>query len=86
MSSYKWIFDWFSDPATHKRMLDDTVRCEAFRRALQATVRPGDVVVDVGAGTGLLSFFAAQAGASRVYAIEFCPIADVAASLIEANG
>ena len=50
------------------------------------TVKPGDVVVDLGAGTGLLSFFALQAGAHHVYAIEMSRIADVAAELIEANG
>jgi len=49
-------------------------------------VKPGDVVVDLGAGTGLLSFFALQAGARHVYAIEMSRIADVAAELIEANG
>jgi len=41
---------------------------------------------DLGAGTGLLSFFAAQAGARHVYAIEMSGIAEVAAELIEANG
>ena len=43
------------------------------------------MVVDVGAGTGLLSFFALEAGARHVYAIEISPIADAAAELIEAN-
>jgi SAM-dependent methyltransferase len=44
-----------------------------------------DVVVDIGAGTGLLSFFAVQAGARHVYAIEKSGIAQVAAELVEAN-
>jgi len=86
VSTHEQISDWFSDPFSHKRMLDDTVRCEAFRRAIQKAVRPGDIVVDLGAGTGLLSFFAVEAGARHVYAVEFSSIADVAAELIEANG
>jgi len=49
-------------------------------------VKPGDLVVDLGAGTGLLSFFPLQAGARHVYAIEMSPIACAAAELIDANG
>ncbi len=78
--------DSFSDPGVQERMLLDRARCDAFREAILRTVNPGDVVVDLGAGTGLLSFFAVQAGARRVYAIEMSGIADVAAQLIEANG
>ena len=44
------------------------------------------MVVDLGAGTGLLSFFALQAGACHVYAIEMSDIADAAAESIEAKG
>ena len=46
----------------------------------------GKVVVDVGAGSGILSFFAARAGAAKVYAIEASTIAEVCRSLVEANG
>ena len=46
----------------------------------------GKVVVDVGAGSGILSLFAAQAGAERVYAIEASEMADHARRLCEANG
>lgn len=67
-------------------MLLDKTRCDAYRQAILQTVKPGDVVVDLGAGTGLLSFFAMQAGARHVYAIEMSAIADVTAQLIDANG
>jgi predicted RNA methylase len=86
VSTPEQICDWFSDPPAHKRLLDDSVRCDAFRRAIQKAVKPGDIVVDLGAGTGLLSFFAVQAGARHVYAIEASSIADLAEELTRANG
>ena len=73
-------------PYSHEKALLDKIRCDAYQNAIQRTVKPGDVVVDIGAGTGLLSFFAAQAGARHVYAIEVSSIADVASELIKANG
>lgn len=67
-------------------MLDDAARCSAFDRALQAVVRPGDVVVDVGSGTGILSFFAARAGASKVWGFEITRIIDMARWFAAQNG
>ena len=77
---------WQRDLDSHLSMLFDTVRLDAFRRAIDATVSPGDVVVDVGCGTGVLSFMACEAGARRVHAIEGAPILDVARELAVANG
>jgi SAM-dependent methyltransferase len=72
---------WF-----HQWMLADETRTDAFRRALAASVRPGDVVLDVGAGTAILGILAAQAGARKVYAVEPSGIAAVAERLVRDNG
>lgn len=70
----------------HRHMLKDTARTGGYQKAIQALVRPGDVVIDVGAGTGVMSLFAARAGARKVYAIESTPIARLAERIVAANG
>lgn len=55
--------------------------------ALDETVQPGTHVLDVGAGSGILSIAAVKLGANRVDAFEIDPIAaDVARANCEANG
>jgi type I protein arginine methyltransferase len=71
----------------HAFCLTDTgTRLGNFARALTALVRPGDTVLDLGAGTGLLSFLARRAGAARVYAVEESDASAFGALLAEANG
>jgi predicted RNA methylase len=72
----------YAEFETHRTMLRDRIRTETFRRALEAAVKPGDVVLDVGTGTGILGLFAARAGAAKVYAVEQTSIARLAEELI----
>jgi precorrin-6B methylase 2 len=76
----------YSNICGQESMLKDDVRCEAFRNAIYEVVRPDSVVLDIGAGTGLLSIFAAQAGAKKVYAVERTDIAGLATRIIDENG
>ncbi len=76
----------YTQLSLHRWMLRDEVRNEAYRTAIVRAVKPGDAVLDMGAGTGILSIFAAQAGARKVYAVERTGIAAVARRMIERNG
>ena len=69
----------------HQAMLEDRRRLAAFQRAIRAAVRPGDVVVDVGTGTGVLAFMAYLAGASRVVGLDRTEIVETAERVREAN-
>lgn len=68
------------------RMIADQVRTSAYRAALERAVRPGSVVVDLGAGTGVFSLLACRLGVSRVYAIEPACSIEVLRECAEAAG
>jgi SAM-dependent methyltransferase len=76
----------YGDIELHRRMVSDHPRTNAFAAAIREVVQPGDVVLDVGTGTGILAMFAAKAGARKVYAIDATEIAQVASDLVKANG
>ncbi len=76
----------FDNPRTHIAMINDEARTRTYLEAIREVVRPGDVVVEIGTGTGILSIAAAQAGAKHIYAIEAGRIADVAEANFAANG
>jgi protein arginine N-methyltransferase 1 len=72
--------------AGYGKMVADQVRMDAYVAALRGAVRPGAVVADIGAGTGVFSLLACQMGARKVYAIEPDDAIQVAKSLAAANG
>jgi precorrin-6B methylase 2 len=76
----------WADPVEHARMLHDDRRTRDYINALEHAVRPGDVVLDIGTGSGVLAVAAARAGARHVYAVEASDIAAVAAQVFAANG
>lgn len=55
-------------------MIADSVRIGPYIQAIEAAVRPGDVVVDLGCGPGFFALVACRAGARRVYAIDLADI------------
>lgn len=71
----------------HAHMLDDPLRTKPLLAAIKKTVRPGDAVLDIGTGLGLLAIAAAKAGAGQVYAVDCDASAlEVAAKNIQKSG
>jgi protein arginine N-methyltransferase 1 len=69
-------------------MLMDHVRMRAYHSAIMSnkSLFEGKVILDVGTGSGVLALWAAQAGAAKVYAVEYTDMAKHARKLIEKNG
>ncbi|XP_068098753.1 protein arginine N-methyltransferase 6 [Hyperolius riggenbachi] len=81
-------FQCYSDITIHEEMLSDTVRTNAYKLAIFRNLDAlfGKTVLDVGAGTGILSLFCAQAGASKVYAVEASAVSQLASNVVKHNG
>ena len=82
-----YYFNSYSNFNIHEEMLKDKVRTGAYQKAIleNKEIFKDKIVLDIGSGTGILSFFAAEAGAKHVYGIEFADIADFSIEIIKKN-
>lgn len=71
----------------HAIMIQDKVRTASYASFILNTSElfRDAVVLDVGCGTGILSLFAARAGAKRVISVDASPIAEKAAQIVKDN-
>lgn len=78
----------FRSSEIHEMMLKDTIRTEAYRDFILSnpTLFKGATVLDVGCGTGILSMFAAKAGAKKVFAVDASKVAFKAMRTVKENG
>ncbi|XP_062454412.1 histone-arginine methyltransferase CARM1 isoform X2 [Rhea pennata] len=70
-----------------QNMMQDYVRTGTYQRAILQNHSDfkDKIVLDVGCGSGILSFFAAQAGARKIYAVEASTMAQHAEVLVKSN-
>jgi protein arginine N-methyltransferase 1 len=70
----------------HLGYLADTRRLQQYETAIARAIRPGDVVLDLGCGTGILGLLCLKAGAAKVYAIDSTLMIGVAEQALQRAG
>jgi len=87
LTSKDYYFDAYADFRIHEDMLKDEIRTLAYQNAVyqNAHLFKDKIVLDVGSGTGILSMFAAKAGAKRVIGIEFSSMAQQSKLMVKDN-
>jgi len=88
MTSKDYYFDSYAHFGIHEEMLKDEVRTLTYRNSMwhNKHLFKGKVVLDVGCGTGILSMFAAKAGAKQVIGVDMSSIVDHAKQIVKDNG
>eukprot|EP00624_Nannochloropsis_granulata_P006026 evm.model.NODE_4365_length_7507_cov_22.568668.1 len=88
MTSADYYFDSYSHFGIHEEMLKDEVRTRSYMNAIMRNKHlfEGKVVLDVGCGTGILSMFAAKAGAAKVIGVDCSTILEQAKQIVATNG
>jgi protein arginine N-methyltransferase 1 len=88
ITSADYYFDSYSHFGIHEEMLKDVVRTKSYQDVIYKNkfLIKDKIVLDVGAGTGILSLFCAKAGAAHVYAVECSQMADTAKEIVKSNG
>jgi len=84
-----YYFESYNHTSIHEIMLQDNVRTKAYKDAIlfnSAALFKDKVVIDLGCGTGILSLFAAKAGAKKVIAIDASDIYMQATDIARING
>ena len=76
----------YADLLRHHTMVLDEVRNAAYLKAMAEVITPESVVLDLGAGVGVLGLLAAKLGARKVYCVEPSPVAAHIPALAQANG
>jgi len=74
----------YADPS-HERMLADASRIQAYREGLRRHVKAGDIVFDLGTGTGILSLLGSLSRPKVIYAIEHSPFISIAQDTADRN-
>jgi protein arginine N-methyltransferase 1 len=81
ISNQEYFQKWFNQ----ERMLADKFRMEVYSQAIHKYIKKDDIVLDLGTGTGIMSFFAAMRHPKKIYAIDHSDIIKMAKLIADHN-